>query len=58
MKHEYREGHEALERFEKTMTALFRVTKNAVAEKTKKPVVKQRNSARFSDYVCRALAAS
>jgi hypothetical protein len=46
MKHEYHEGPEALERFGKTMAALFRVPKNAVAEKTKKPARKAKKSSK------------
>jgi hypothetical protein len=45
MKHEYHEGHGALERFGKTMTALFRVPKDAKKE-TKKPVRKAKKSSK------------
>jgi hypothetical protein len=37
MKHEYHEGKEALERFGKTMTALFRVPKETVEKEPAKP---------------------
>ena len=46
MKYEYHEGREALERFGKTMTALFRVPKTAVAEGPKKPVRKAKKSSK------------
>jgi hypothetical protein len=46
MKHEYHEGTEALERFGKTMTALFRVPKTAVAKESRKPVRKARKSSK------------
>lgn len=45
MRPEYREGHEALERFGKTMTALFRVPKTAKKE-AKKPVRKAKRSSK------------
>jgi len=40
MKHEYHEGPKAREKFEKGMTALFRVTKTMLKERPK-PVRKQ-----------------
>jgi len=40
-KHEYHEGPEARENFEKTMAALFRVPKTAV-KKTEKPAPKKK----------------
>lgn len=46
MKHQYREGPEALERFGKTMTALFRVPKTAVAKEPAKPVRKVKKSSK------------
>jgi hypothetical protein len=47
MKHEYHEGPEALERFEKTMTALFRAPKTVTAKKeTKKPTPKRRKASK------------
>ena len=46
MKPEYHEGHEALERFGKTMTALFRVPKSSVAKEIKKPVRKAKKSSK------------
>lgn len=41
MKHEYHEGPEALERFEKGMTALFRAPKPGTKPAKKKAVRKQ-----------------
>ena len=46
MKPEYHEGPEALERFEKTMTALFRAPKTVTTKKeTKRKARKRRTSA-------------
>jgi len=45
MKHEYHEGYEAVEKFEKTMTELFRVPKSTVKPsvgKPKKPTARQK----------------
>ena len=46
MKHEYHEGSEALERFGKTMIALFRVPKTAVTKETKKSTRKAKKSSK------------
>jgi hypothetical protein len=46
MKHEYYEGREALERFGKTMTALFRVPKTTVAKESKKSVRNAKKSSK------------
>jgi hypothetical protein len=46
MKHEYHEGREALEIFGKTMTALFRVPKTAVAKEPKKAARKAKKSSK------------
>lgn len=46
MKHEYHEGDAALERFGKTMTALFRVPKTAVAKEMKKPARKHKKASK------------
>ncbi|MGD0443927.1 MAG: hypothetical protein ABSA39_08320 [Edaphobacter sp.] len=46
MKPEYHEGPEALERFGKTMTALFRVPKTTVAKESKKPVRKAKKASK------------
>jgi len=46
MKPEYHEGREALERFGKTMTALFRVPKSAIEKESKKPVRKAKKSSK------------
>ncbi len=40
MKHEYTEGPKALENFERGMTALFKVPKDAVVKRGKKSVRK------------------
>lgn len=45
MKHEYNEGPEALERFRKTMTSLFRVPKGTVEKEPAKPVRKPKKKA-------------
>jgi hypothetical protein len=46
MKPEYNEGPEALERFGKTMTALFRVPKTVIAKKAVKPVAKRKKASK------------
>jgi hypothetical protein len=46
VKREYHEGSEALERFEKTMTALFRVPKDKVAKEPAKPVRKPKKTSK------------
>jgi hypothetical protein len=43
MKHEYREGPHALERFERGMTKLFKASKHSVRDK---PIPKLKNSGR------------
>jgi hypothetical protein len=45
-KHEYHEGPEALERFGKTMTALFRVPKGTVEKEPAKPVRKAKKASK------------
>jgi hypothetical protein len=45
MKHEYHEGPEALERFGKTMTALFRAPKTETVKKVAKKSVAKRKKA-------------
>jgi hypothetical protein len=45
IKPEYHEGPEALERFEKTLTALFRVPKAVVSE-TVKPAAKPKKASK------------
>jgi hypothetical protein len=45
MKHEYREGPEAKERFEKLATHLFRVPKSSVKQ-TAKPVRKPKKASK------------
>ena len=46
MKPEYHEGPDALERFGKTMAALFRVPKERVAKEPAKPVRKAKKSSK------------
>ena len=46
MKPEYHEGREALERFGRTMTALFRVPKVAVEKESKKPARKAKKASK------------
>ncbi|WP_175529162.1 hypothetical protein [Granulicella pectinivorans] len=46
MKPEYHEGPEALDRFEKTMTALFRVPKDGVEKEPVKPVRKPKKTSK------------
>jgi hypothetical protein len=47
MKHEYHEGPEALERFEKTMVALFRAPKTVTTKKeTKRKARKRRTTSK------------
>ena len=45
MKHEYIEGREALERFGKTMTALFRAPKTVTTKKAAKKKPRKRRAA-------------
>lgn len=45
MKHDYREGSEALERFEKTMTTLFRA-KKTTTKQPKKPIAKRKKASK------------
>jgi len=52
MKHEYHEGSEALERFEKGMTALFRAPKpgsKPTPKKAKRPTKAQKGSTARGD---------
>ena len=46
VKPEYHEGPEALERFEKTMTALFRVPETVVAKEPSKLVPKRKKASK------------
>jgi hypothetical protein len=46
MKPEYHEGHEALDRFGKTLTALFRVPKTTVTKEPAKPVRKAKKASK------------
>lgn len=46
MKHEYHEGPEALERFGKTMTALFRAPKTVTTKKETKKTPKRRTASK------------
>jgi hypothetical protein len=46
VKAEYHEGPEALDRFAKTMTALFRVPKTVVVKKPPKPVRKSKKTSK------------
>jgi hypothetical protein len=50
MKHEYHEGPEAAEKFERALNRLFRVPKST-AKKPAKPVRKRRSPARTGAYV-------
>jgi ribosomal protein S9 len=44
MKHEYHEGPEALERFEKTMVTLFRAPKTVTTKKVSKKKPRKRRT--------------
>lgn len=46
MKHEYREGPEAREKFDEGMTKLFRVPKSKVAVEKPKPKAKRKKSSK------------
>ncbi|HEV2619423.1 MAG TPA: hypothetical protein VGU23_05735 [Acidobacteriaceae bacterium] len=46
MKHEYHEGPEAFDRFDKTMTALFRAPKTVTAKKAVKKVPKRKKASK------------
>jgi hypothetical protein len=46
MKPDYHEGPQALERFSKTMTALFRVPKVVVEKESAKPVRKPKKTSK------------
>ena len=57
MKHEYREGPEALEKFKRGMEALFKVPKTAIAAKKKqarKPATLRKSKKSGKDKVWQA----
>jgi hypothetical protein len=57
MKHEYHEGPEAKDRFDKLVTALFRAPKSTV-KPPQKPVLTPKKPARANVSACLALAVS